>query len=359
MKALYIFLIIIILFIACDDEYKPNDNEPKEYDTLSVMSYNLYFGANIFPLLLSESVDDLAENTLPIYKEILEANDFNDRGKKIAEMIAENDIDIVCLQEVAKFYSQEKSDYIDSNVTPNADILEIDYLDVIMSNLNALGKDYVLISYTNNSDEEFPSTFDNINYFDIRMVEGDAIIAKSSLNIVAENSLRYTDNIRFSLPAFPIDTISLYKSVTYAQIYGVTLANTHLEIGLGDTQERQADELLDLFSDRDNVILAGDFNSGPQESGGFETPSYENILLEYLDTYEEINPGGELYTCCQDSLNQVENSATSRIDIVFYKGNRLKVLDFYPLGNTIESKTDGGRWASDHIAVVSVIQIEK
>ncbi len=114
-------------------------------------------------------------------------------------------------------------------------------------------------------------------------------------------------------------------------------------------QDVQAQELLDSL-DRESlpIILVGDFNAVPGST------AYRAIDdAGYLDTwtirYPYNNEPG--FTCCQsETLDNIENQLSERIDHIFVSEQRLARANAVTtvVGDWEKRKTDSGLWYSDH-----------
>lgn len=207
------------------------------------------------------------------------------------------------------------------------------------------------------------------------MLDSNALLAKKSLQMAGERDIK----LPHSAPEIGDGKTWAvgFGAVTWAVGVTLTLPNgehlyaytSHL---IGSTTQDRADQLKaidsDLHSrvaangdswDKAHVILGGDFNSAPQETG----PAW--LVQEgYVDSFNFVHPGDTSCTDCADPSypyfnpttvgaglvpNQADETDSARYDYIFSHGPGLK-----PLSSTlIFTVPYGGIWMSDHYGVVS------
>jgi endonuclease/exonuclease/phosphatase family metal-dependent hydrolase len=104
------------------------------------------------------------------------------------------------------------------------------------------------------------------------------------------------------------------------------------------------------------VVMAADFNSGPNAPAGF-TGTYSNIIAAgFDDAWTALEPSLAGDTCCQ--LADLSNSSSDlfeRIDQVFFNGG-IAATSVERVGDDpINSTTPF--WASDHDGLTAALQI--
>ncbi len=333
------------------------DADPVENGTtdVTVMSYNLYLGADIFDLAGAppEQIPGIAGQ---LWAEV-QATDFPLRAQAIAGIIAEHNPHVIGLQEVTLYRSQTPSDFFE-NPVPNAEDVEYDFLQILMDELSAAGMNYTVAANVENADVELPATYDGQNFFDIRLTDRDVILARSDVSTSNAVNANFSSAVTATIPVGDMEVpfIRGYNSVL-ATVNGqsFTFANTHLEVQVaGDLQpqEGQALELLAALGPKPRpVILVGDFNS-PDDGSGTET--YNLLTALYTDAVEEVGP--VMPTCCQDAnlLNEVSH-LTTRIDLILHRGD-VTTVSTATLGNEPEDRING-LWPSDHAGVVATLRL--
>ncbi len=353
-------LLATATLVGCDSD----GSDPEAEAEITVMTYNLYLGADIFELTTAEPTQ------VPFVAAALFAqaqeNDFTARAAAIAEIIAEEDPDLIGLQEVSLYRTQTPSDFAEG---PNATEVAIDYLDILLDALEAQGLDYTAVATTENADVELPASDDGVSFFDVRLTDRDVILARSGIavgNVVEET---FADSLIAPVPVGGevIPFLRGYNAVD-ATVSGVTFtfANAHLEVDDGDpegaalAQFGQAFSLVttELADAELPVVLVGDFNSSA-EGGATVNPAtglstYGLLTATYTDAAAEAGATGD--TCCFDADLSADADLDSRIDLVLYRGD-VETLSAEVVGDEEADQTPGGLWPSDHAGVVATLRL--
>ncbi|NND73055.1 MAG: hypothetical protein HKN43_15890 [Rhodothermales bacterium] len=348
--------------------------------TVSVMTQNQYLGTSLTAII---SADNDIERNLAVINMLIsvQQNRTAERIAALAQSIAEREPHFAGLQEVEAIQC--------TNINPNfpqacAQFAGAfaDHLQLTLDALANLGTTYNAVAMVENVKlEDIPVFLDNDTLPDIviSIIDRDVILVRDDVEDAApaefECILQSADGCNFMNTAivgsFPV--LRGYVGVD-ATIDGrrFRFVNTHLEIPFALTQpvdpnsvpvpvqRKQAEELIWALShsedDEDDIetILAGDFNSSPEDA--YDYSPYKVISRAgYTDSWTRRPGKPSGYTCCQDSdLSNLESTLDTRIDHVFTASipRRVKakanVLDNQP-----EDKTVTGLWPSDH-ATVSV-----
>jgi endonuclease/exonuclease/phosphatase family metal-dependent hydrolase len=338
--------------------------------TVKVMTRNLYLGADLIPVVTSMTIEEIPMKVAALYK-TMQASDIPARAKALADEIATAEPDLVGLQEAVVFYKQVPSDFNFAAPALNADKVEIDFVQLLLDELMARGKEYVTAVISKNSDVEFPAA-DDVQPFDVRMTDRDVILARKGARVETANPMAtlYPTHLKFSIPigsptGVPVDLVRALARVD-ATVAGArfTFANTHLEVGSGGNnpqaqallaplQEGQARDLLNLLKPVNGpVVLVGDFNSA---ADGSTTMSYATVAGSFSDAYAKLNPGMPGFTCCTDIMAPTF-TATTRIDLVFFRGGvGAQAIEY--VGTDPAKRTPSGLWPSDHAGVVATLQV--
>jgi endonuclease/exonuclease/phosphatase family metal-dependent hydrolase len=347
-----------------------SDNDPVNPDALTqsdasvqssapvhVMTRNLYLGVDLTPLVFVGTPDAIPAAVAALWS-TAQATDFPSRAKVIADEVVALAPDLVALQEVALYRRQVQSDIQPGNAAPNATEVVLDYLTLLMSEIDARGGGYRVAGVATNGDVELPASDAAGGTFDLRFTDRDVILARETTqtsNFVATpfaNTFDITVGGKSGIPvSFAHSSSHLDAVVGNAHF---VFGNAHLEVELlHDTQLAQAQEVLDAFEPlRDPVLLVGDFNS----IAGADT--YNLIASRFLDAYLDVAGGAPGYSCCQsEDLTNPESTAGERIDLVWTRGN-FKVHDVSLVGtDTTNGRTPGGLWASDHFGVYASVEL--
>lgn len=118
---------------------------------LRVMTRNLYLGADLAPVLAATGQQALVAAVTAVYANV-QATNFPERAKVLADEIADGDPHLVGLQEAALWRSQTPAD-----PSSSATHVEYDFLKILLRELSARGKHYRAVAeVTVGSDFEAP-----------------------------------------------------------------------------------------------------------------------------------------------------------------------------------------------------------
>ncbi|MAM88872.1 MAG: hypothetical protein CME36_16330 [unclassified Hahellaceae] len=360
-------------------------------DKLTVMSRNVYLGADIFKVVQAAMTDPA---TVPLavtaaFQEV-QQTDFTQRAEALADEIRRYRPDAIGLQEVSTFYTQTPSDFgYASQGYPEqaADTLYLDYLTVLQAALEARGLHYTVAASVTNADIEVPMVTgmseSGPELSDLRMVDHDVILV--SRKTMASNPLtgNYTYNAAVDVAGTSLEFTRGYTAVDIT-VKGDTFrfVNTHLETGGSEPfkslQAVQMTELLGIMDMTNTAgvptILVGDFNSAPGEApfvSASGIPGLDGLDLVppylqatgsgYADTWlKQRRPGAGLTCCFSSTVNDPDSELSERIDHIFLATparTRVKVRATV-VGDEIFDMTPGGLWPSDHAGVVARIMLK-
>jgi endonuclease/exonuclease/phosphatase family metal-dependent hydrolase len=334
---------------ACDDGGNDKPGLP-----VNVFTHNLYIGTELTGLALVQTPDDIPEVAAGLWAEV-QANNFPERAKVLAAQIVAAGPDLVALQEVSLFRRQSPSDF-QAGAAPNASDVALDYLDLLMTEIAALGGSYTVAGVATNVDVEFPVA-DPAGLMDLRVTDRDVILARDGVE--TSNFVQESYPTSFSLTiggtgGVPL-TIVRSTSCVDANVGGAafTFGNGHLEIqALATVHAAQAQQLVDAWAEVPApALLLGDFNSDPEDA------EYKLIMNHFTDAWSKVGSGTG-FTCCVD-LTDASAAADSRIDLVLYRGSfkpkSIQVLGTDPATN----RTPGGLWPTDHFAVGATLELQQ
>jgi hypothetical protein len=358
---------VLCLFISL---LLPLSANAAKVQNITLMTRNIYLGADLTPVLTAETPEDFFEAAEMVLEQ-LTATNYPERAWALAAEIVEKKPHLVGLQEVFNFTLNG------SNYLPPFR----DYLEDLMDALAAQGADYRVAAIVKNVDLSFPLA-ENMT---VGVIDRDVILARSDVTTsivpVALSGCRSSlDGCNYQVVANVTSAageISIERGfVVVDALIGNTLVrfvNTHLEEREVDPsnplspiiQAAQAVELISILAafpnpDGAKVVIVGDINSSPQDqiiivgSDMIVPPYMQFVLAEYVDTWT-LRPGKPPgLTCCQaaDLLN-LESILEERIDIIFFgefPGGKVKVN---VVGNNEADKTPSGLWPSDHAGVVT------
>jgi endonuclease/exonuclease/phosphatase family metal-dependent hydrolase len=359
----------------------PQANKAK---TVSVMTRNLYVGADLTPAIVAAASGDPFQ-IIAAVSEIwarVKFTDFPARAEGIAREVAEAQPDLIGLQEAEIWRSQTPADL----VMGNADHVEYDFAQLVLDALAARGLHYAVVVQEQGFDIELPGFLSEADFeagllSEVRLTDREVILARtdlhvSDLKLSNPQTGHFVTNLEFEVsPDFTFVEQRGWASVD-AKVRGKTLRfiTTHLESvfpGPVDISEpiREAQAIEILLGPADTslpVVLVADANSNA--NGDQTTPAYASwIGAGFADAWLLARPGEQVSTCCADELLlspvlPVPTDDEGRIDLVLFHG----AGDFGVLGMDILGKNPAADrvfngvtliWPSDHAGVASKLQI--
>ena len=343
-------------------------DEPTNLQHITVMTRNLYLGANLdqaIAAIFSGNPDAIIQAATDTWASVVATN-FPERAEVLADEIASSQPQLVGLQEVS-LYRTGPPDTFSDNPTP-ARRVRLDYLEILLQELDERRLHYAPVAVTRNFDVENPGDIDlgdEVDIQDIRLTDRDVILARTDLPS-SELKLSNVQTASFHTNAsLPIGDTG--QSVTIQRGWGsvdVTsgghkfrFINTHLEQEgfLDPFQVAQGHEILSGPANTSlPVILVGDFNS---KADGTGTATYSNLSgAGFADAWSATHPPGDLgNTFGHEPLLRNETpDLTQRIDFVLFRGS-LRALDADVVGDEpLSPPTPSGLlWPSDHAGLMA------
>lgn len=336
--------------------------------SLSVMTRNLYLGADLTPVLSALTPEQLAPLAGTVWRDV-QASRFPERAAALAQEIVAYDPDVLCLQEVSLYRTQTPGNW-QSGSPPDATDVQLDFLALLQDELVAAGRTYRTVSVGTNADEELPAALDGVT-FDVRLTDRDVILVRDDVTVTAGPGEIFASALKTPAGGAGGTTLTFHRGFVTADVTvggkTVRVINSHLEVGVlnGLTQERQARELIERIGPHPGpAILAGDFNSPPDGTGtqsyallttasGLDRPFRDTYPFRRPDLTTSIPKPQPPYegTCCI-GLTAEEASPGSRIDLILFRDSA------YPVDGVIVApvKTADGLWSSDHLGYFAQLQ---
>jgi len=310
--------------------------------TIRVATYNLYLGADVTVVFGVSSPEELAQQARVVLDQVT-ATDFAERAEAIAALVVGERVDLIGLQEVARW----------SRDVPGPDggqrsEVWLDFLPVLLDALARAGQAYDVHALT-------------ANFRGGAVVEGREAMAVLGHNVVLVRrggpvrvvSERIGDFSRTLDVVTPMPGLVLNIARSWgwvdAEVDGrpVRFVNTHTEAWDEPVRNAQRDELLAVIGEAATpVVVVGDFNAAPDKVGMPE---------EYVDAWTVAGRDGDGRTCGQKADLTGESSLADRIDYVWVRG--AAVAACWVVGHRPEDRTPSGLWPSDHAAVVAEITL--
>lgn len=354
--------LLVLAPLACadggTDPLLPDGGDARSHgvEAVTVMTQNVYLGADIDPLLGGGDPATAIQNALAQ----LQQTNFMARAYALAGQIVAQQPAVVGLQEVSRYQLPEGLGL--PTVIP--------YLDILMFAIADLGGSYTVAAFQENVQVALPFYMGETYVGDIVYTDGDAILARSDVVFDEAMSDHFDAQQTLSVAGTVFENLRGWNAVrvtTAGQTF--RFVNTHLEIQpFRDVQEQQAQELVELFADDElPVIMVGDFNSAanPHPLASQATESYHTFRnAGFADLWLREPHSNEGLTCCQaPALDNTESQLHSRLDLVLVRygsagfGGQswVDVLgeeesDIIDLSDVMPGYT---LWPSDHASVVA------
>lgn len=363
-------IFVLALFAACADadpmapRLEPADATAAALASqpVTVLSRNLYLGAEIASILTATSALEVAQRAGASWQQVLDS-DVPGRAAAWADEIEAARPHLVGLQEAATFWRQAPGDFLGGNPSPAVD-LEFDFVALLLAELAARGTPYNVVAAGDAMHIELPM-LRGTEFEDIRMLLRDVILARADVDTRDARTGSYVTKLNISVAGLPLSIPRGWASVD-ATVAGrdVHFVTTHLEAFHPLVQEAQAVELTAVLADRSRpTVLVGDLNSRADGSG---TGSYAIVTgAGFADAWTAANGDAAGYTCCQASdLRNAESQLSHRIDFVlvrdaFWQSQPPIVGDVraWLVGEEPADRLPGGLWPSDHAGVAAALRL--
>ena len=324
---------------------------------VDVMTYNIYFGADLSPLFAPEvdTLPELIAAAAGVYNQT-QQTDFPSRAEVIAREIAEQSPSLVGLQEVAVIQTAPISD-------PGNPLTTLDFLDVLLAELEERGAHYEAVATNVNFSGTLPISPTTL----ATLTDRDVILARSDLptsHLKLSNTTSDTFDAALTLTAggVPLEIIRGWSSVD-VKLRGKSFrfVNTHLEAFHPLIRQLQAAQLIGWMDDSPlPIILAGDLNTVRGDPAG----AYGMFIgAGFVDAWVDAMPGDPGYTSGQAADLMGPSMLDHAIDFVMY--DTPSFLDAATDSGEIigeedpEDRTPSGLWPSDHAGVDVTIHIAR
>ena len=343
--------------------------------TITVMTRNLFLGADLAPAIEAASIPEAIDGAGTIWNE-LQSTKFPERAAPLAREIKRSKADLVGLQEVALWRQQIPSDGGAPPISPipgaqPASDVEFDFLALLRAQLKKIGARYRVVVVQNEFAGELPADVDHNDAtgtgplagfgadFDASLTMRDVILVRRGSNVKLGRTRKGHFETRYepSIGGIVIPVDRGWVSVE-AKLRGgrFRFVNTHLE-AFGDPKirEAQAKELIaGPLDTRRQVILVGDLNSGIGRHNEPERPG-DDLAFRALARFG-MKDRGAIQSCCYDNLFDPNSVFDHTVDHVLTKPG-LRKIRAYVTGDDASERTASGLWPSDHGGVVSRLRM--
>lgn len=308
----------------------------------TVATYNLYLGADLTVVFGVTDPADLARRAREVHDQV-DATDFPQRAAAIARVLVREQVDVVGLQEVARW----------SRVVAGGDgathtEVWLDFLDELRAALVSAGEEYDVHACTANfwGGAQVPGVGE------MSVLGHNAILVRrgSGVRVIGERTGDFTRTLDIATPMHEL-VLRVARSWGWvdAEVGGrpFRFVNAHLEAWDAQVRDAQRDELLEVVGDPGcAVVLVGDFNATPEAVG---------MPAEYVDAWVAGGDEGPGLTSGQAADLRGEDALATRIDYVWVRG--AEVAGCRVVGNRPGDRTATGLWPSDHAAVVADLDL--
>jgi len=318
---------------------------------LTVMSRNMYIGADVDPVLQALVGGGDVLGALRQALAELTRTDFATRVVALADEIARARPQVVGLQEVWSL------DVYPAALGLPGSPIHLDFLAALHAALAARGLSYVEAAIVTNTDATLAGGA-------VRLVDHDVLLIDPAR--VTPIGAAVANHFFYNLPLPPGSPIAVLRGYVavpaLVETVPVLLINTHLEsgsaAGLDLLRAAQATELTYVAASAPTVIMTGDFNDVPL------SPMYGVLAGEGLiDLWNAMRPGVAGLTCCHapDLSNRLA-PFDQRIDYVWTKGlagpsgtpqGQIGLTGALPASRI--AGAFGLIWPSDHAGVVATV----
>ena len=347
-------------------------------DTIVVMTQNQYFGADLTPVIGATTIEELQQAVRDALVQI-QANNFPERARAMAEEIADWQPEVVALQEAFQFT-------LNGNTTDTPPFL--DQLDVTLQALAAHGVPYRVGASVRNTHLTFQAVgdFDHDGLpDDVEVTDRDVLLVRADIpandvsvvsfpcDLFHQSANGCTYQVVATIPKPPpFGPITLERGFVGLDATigdrAYRVVNTHLELREVSEaiQAAQATELLGTLQTTTPagraLMVLGDMNSFLED----QTPSDPIVppYLQFLDAgfvdVWSLRPGNAPgLTCCQaEDLRNHQSALYERIDLILTNFQPRKVKARL-VGNRVADKTRPDRlWPSDHAGVVAELTVD-
>jgi endonuclease/exonuclease/phosphatase family metal-dependent hydrolase len=240
--------------------------------------------------------------------------------------------------------------------------VQLDYLAVLLANLNRLGVHYIAVATVTNFDIELPMATANPAVFaDVRLTDYDVILARLDRRSGQFRvSHPQAGNFQTTLPLAGIGgSIPRGWCSVDAALSGRTfrVINAHLEENIAaPVQAAQAQELLAGPANTTlPVILVGDLNSDANGTDG--TSTYGLLRHSFADTWSVVRPHNPGFTWGHDSLLADPSvDFVWRLDLVLFRGSLFQPTGMWRLSPQFQAAPP--LWPSDHAGVLAHFRLK-
>lgn len=281
-------------------------NEERRVQSISVMTRNMYIGADVDAVIAALASGDPAGAFAALGTAIqtLALTDYPTRARGIADEIARRRPDVVGLQEVSK---------IDITIPGAQPVdLHLDFLPVLMQELGRRHLPYVVAKQNHNFTVAPYGGAVSVADEDVMLVNPDRVEVLATMGGVFQANMPPIGGLAIQRGWVGID--ARIGDERY------TVVSTHPESGnnpgLSLLRAAQLDEIVTAIGTAPRALVIGDLNDGRG------SPMYQVLQVGgFVDAWTSLRPGAEGLTCCHAAdLSNPQAAFTQTLDYVFARG---------------------------------------
>jgi endonuclease/exonuclease/phosphatase family metal-dependent hydrolase len=342
---------------------------------VSVMTRNLYLGADLSPGIAAQNFDQLKDAAGTILNQV-DQNNFPVRARGLAQEILQKRPALVGLQEAALWRTAPCGSPF---FPPQATTVRYDFIQLL---LNRLGSNYRLVVSQPEFDFETPANTDHSpdHSCDInaRLTMRDAILKRVGTDVVTRNPGKghFDTLLQEPVSGVPVDVTRGWTNVD-ARVDGsgwFRFVNTHLEafdnqsanhtnqntdVGNGEVRLAQAQQLVAPGGPADSqlpVVLVGDLNSDVKTALKPGDGKADQALLQ--SGFRERSTSDPL-SCCLNTALLTAPGGGGQVTDFDHKVDHIMTNDPQHVG-LVNSAVTGrqpvnGYWDSDHAGLFSTL----
>ncbi|HEY2715092.1 MAG TPA: endonuclease/exonuclease/phosphatase family protein [Solirubrobacterales bacterium] len=359
---------------------KPKPGKPKGTE-VTVMTRNLYLGADLTPAIASPNLESFFEATGAIMRTV-DASNFPVRAKGLAQEILEQEPDLVGLQEAALWRTAPPS-LLALKAPPSATTVKYDFLAELLKQLNKKKTTYRAVVVNPEFDFEAPANYDGQpgggpgpgllanTEVNARLTMRDVILARVGAGVQTSNPQmgHYTHLLVEKVAGTAEVAVTRGWVSVDATVRGSRkfhFVDTHLESFdpasvVPSIRAQQASELVGPGGPADPanklpVILLGDLNSDVKtEVQPGDGQAYRVVTEAGFRERSATKPLG----CCIDSDDLKGGSVKDmnhKVDHILTDApSKVKLVSAAVTGR----QKHNGWWDSDHAGLASVLRISR
>ncbi len=334
---------------------------------LTVMSWNLYLGAELGPVIAATSEAELVTASTAAWAMVVK-NDFRVRAAAIADQIALARPELIGLQEAYTWHLGDASGPM---------VVVYDYVQTLLDELAARGLRYRVAARTTLTDLQAPIllSVDPLVTASVRGTDSEVILAREDVRTANPGAHVFPSEhlLQVSVLGAPLEVKRGWASVDVKhQGVWLHLASTHLEAFHPTLRAAQAADLAAaLAGETSPVVLIGDLNSDPRDEIVANRDAYlaiagsgfEDAWLAIQDRQDTDEPG--FTSPFPEDLTVPEIALDERIDFVMLRG-ALTPEAMAVLGTDDSERACGVTlaeeevclWPSDHAGLRATLRLE-